>query len=91
MSDSSEDENLPSAAECGKRCQLFADLTGTDTALAMFYLQDRNWTVEVLNRLNSKIGVGSFRTKETISYNNTGVTSYKDFCTTCKTCNYEMI
>ncbi|XP_022314579.2 tyrosyl-DNA phosphodiesterase 2-like isoform X2 [Crassostrea virginica] len=46
MSESSEDENLPSAAECGKRCQLFADLTGTDTALAMFYLQDRNWIVE---------------------------------------------
>lgn len=51
MSESSEDENLPSAAECGKRCQLFADLTGTDTALAMFYLQDRNWIVEVLKSI----------------------------------------
>ena len=59
MSESSEDENLPSAAECGKRCQLFADLTGTDTALAMFYLQDRNWIVEVFK----SIGVGSFSYK----------------------------
>lgn len=47
MSEDNEDENLPSAAECEKRCQSFADITGTDTALAMFYLQDRNWNVEV--------------------------------------------
>lgn len=47
MSGDNEDENLPSAAECEKRCQSFADITGTDTALAMFYLQDRNWNVEV--------------------------------------------
>lgn len=47
MSEDNEDENLPSAAECEKRCQSFADITGTDTALAMFYLQDRNWNVEI--------------------------------------------
>lgn len=47
MSEDNEDENLPSAAECEERCQSFADITGTDTALAMFYLQDRNWNVEV--------------------------------------------
>ncbi|XP_062596386.1 tyrosyl-DNA phosphodiesterase 2-like [Saccostrea cucullata] len=46
MSDT-EDENIPSAADCERRCQSFADITGTDTALAMFYLQDRNWNVEV--------------------------------------------
>lgn len=44
----SDDANLPSAAECEARCQTFAEITGTDTALAMFYLQDREWIVEVL-------------------------------------------
>ncbi|KAL4218066.1 Tyrosyl-DNA phosphodiesterase 2 [Mactra antiquata] len=48
MSGSSDDEcaNLPSAQECEERCQAFASVTGTDTALAMFYLQDRDWNVE---------------------------------------------
>lgn len=62
MSEDNEDENLPSAAECEKRCQSFADITGTDTALAMFYLQDRNWNVEVSllqNFSKSLIGYGS--------------------------------
>ena len=46
MSDT-DDSNIPSAAECEARCQQFAAVTGTDTALAMFYLQDREWDVEV--------------------------------------------
>ena len=47
-SDSEVDErDLPSAAECEQRCQRFAEVTGTDTALAMFFLQDRQWSVEV--------------------------------------------
>ncbi|PVD32224.1 hypothetical protein C0Q70_07656 [Pomacea canaliculata] len=36
-----EEQNLPTAAECEERCQRFAAVTGTDTALAMFFLQDR--------------------------------------------------
>ena len=48
-SDVSESEaNLPTAAECEARCQEFAAVTGTDTALAQFYLQDMEWNVEVL-------------------------------------------
>ena len=49
MSDSSDDDdaNLPSAAECDRRCKEFADITGTDTALAMYFLQDREWSLEV--------------------------------------------
>jgi len=49
MSDSSDDDdaNLPSAAECDRRCKEFAEVTGTDSALAMFFLQDRQWSLEV--------------------------------------------
>lgn len=43
----SSDDDVPSASECEARCKEFADITGTDTALAMFYLQDRDWNVEV--------------------------------------------
>ncbi|XP_046350895.2 tyrosyl-DNA phosphodiesterase 2-like isoform X1 [Haliotis rufescens] len=51
MSDSEADsdvdeKNLPSREECEERCQMFAQVTGTDTALAMFFLQDREWNVE---------------------------------------------
>ncbi|KAK0039942.1 tyrosyl-DNA phosphodiesterase 2 isoform X2 [Biomphalaria pfeifferi] len=49
VSDSQSDEddiNLPSKDECEERCQQFAEITGTDSALAMFYLQDRDWSVE---------------------------------------------
>lgn len=47
MSDSESEENIPSKEECEERCQQFAVVTGTDTALAMFYLQDRDWDVDV--------------------------------------------
>ena len=46
-SESSEDANLPSAAECEERCQTFVAVTGTDSACAMFFLQDRDWDVQV--------------------------------------------
>ena len=50
MSDSEVDESkLPSPEECEKRCQEFAAITGTDTALAMFYLQDRDWSLDVIS------------------------------------------
>ena len=40
MSDSDHDEDdLPSGEECQKASEEFATITGTDTALAMFYLQ----------------------------------------------------
>ena len=45
--DEEEDENLPSGAECMKRCREFASITETDTALAMFYLQNNKWDLEV--------------------------------------------
>ena len=51
MSESDHDEDdLPSAEECQKASEEFATITGTDTALAMFYLQgidlrisENNW------------------------------------------------
>jgi len=47
MSDSDHDEDdLPSAEECQKASEEFATITGTDTALAMFYLQDVKWKLE---------------------------------------------
>lgn len=45
-SSSSEDDNIPPAEECERRCQEFAAITDTDTACAMFFLQDREWDVE---------------------------------------------
>jgi len=49
MSDSSDEDaaDLPSAAECDRRCKEFAAVTGTDSALAMFFLQDRHWSLQV--------------------------------------------
>ncbi|XP_060075100.1 tyrosyl-DNA phosphodiesterase 2-like [Ylistrum balloti] len=44
--DSQDDSALPSREECESRCQKFAEVTGTDTALAMFYLQDVEWNVD---------------------------------------------
>ncbi|CAL1538597.1 unnamed protein product [Lymnaea stagnalis] len=47
VTDSDDDDaNLPSREVCELRCQMFAEVTGTDTALAMFYLQDRGWIIE---------------------------------------------
>ena len=37
----------PSGAECLSRCKEFASITGTDSALAMFYLQNLNWDLQV--------------------------------------------
>ncbi|ESP03592.1 hypothetical protein LOTGIDRAFT_205031 [Lottia gigantea] len=45
-SEEEEDPNLPSQAECLERCIQFAELTGSDRALAMFYLQDRDWDLQ---------------------------------------------
>jgi hypothetical protein len=51
-SSSTENENSksnskPNGAECLARCKEFAKVTNTDTALAMFYLQDNDWNLEV--------------------------------------------
>lgn len=47
MFEDNEDENLLSVVECEKRCQCFVDIIGIDMVFVMFYLQDRNWNVEV--------------------------------------------
>ncbi|XP_074656077.1 tyrosyl-DNA phosphodiesterase 2-like [Tubulanus polymorphus] len=45
-SSGSEDEsNLPEKEVCAKLCREFADVTGTDTALAQFYLQE-SWNLQ---------------------------------------------
>ena len=46
-SDSVDESKIPSRDECERRCQNFAEITGTDSALAMFYLQDREWDLDV--------------------------------------------
>jgi len=40
------DDDLPSGEQCQKASEEFAAVTGTDTALAMFYLQDVRWSLE---------------------------------------------
>jgi tyrosyl-DNA phosphodiesterase 2 len=50
MSDNSDIEEIkttPTSAECLRRCKEFAQITGTDSALAMFYLQDLDWDLNV--------------------------------------------
>lgn len=44
--DSIENEILPSREECQTLTEQFAEVTGTDTALAQFFLQDRQWNLE---------------------------------------------
>ncbi|CAE1267020.1 TDP2 [Acanthosepion pharaonis] len=48
MSDSSEDEAeyLPSGDECKRRCDEFVNVTGTNSALAMFFLQNVKWDLQ---------------------------------------------
>ena len=46
-SDSDTDENLPSGPECLRRCKDFATITETDQALAMFFLQQNKWDLDV--------------------------------------------
>ena len=48
MGDKDDESAIPPAQECEARCQKFAAVTGTDSALAMFYLQDREWDLEVI-------------------------------------------
>lgn len=52
---SKSNSNKPSGAECLARCKEFAKVTNTDTALAMFYLQDNDWNLEVFRNLFLKI------------------------------------
>ena len=42
----SDEDETPNGAECLSRCKQFAEITGTDKALAMFFLQDTNWNLE---------------------------------------------
>ena len=46
-SDSSDEGYVPPREVCEARCQEFATITGTDSALAMFFLQDRDWDLDV--------------------------------------------
>lgn len=42
------EQDEPNGAECLRRCKEFASVTGTDNALAMFYLQDTKWDLEAI-------------------------------------------
>jgi hypothetical protein len=41
------DSDIPDRETCQKLTEQFAEITGTDEACAQFYLQDRNWNLEV--------------------------------------------
>jgi len=43
------DCDIPDRETCQKLTEQFAEITGTDEACAQFYLQDRNWNLEVSN------------------------------------------
>ncbi|VDM05603.1 unnamed protein product [Schistocephalus solidus] len=40
-------DSLPPANECMKLCETFAEFTETDKALAMMYLQQTSWNLEL--------------------------------------------
>jgi hypothetical protein len=44
-----ESEEQLNDAECLRRCKEFAKITNTDNALAMFYLQDNGWNLNVIS------------------------------------------
>lgn len=46
-SDSESDGDIPEVSVCKHLCEEFAEITGTDTACAQFYLQDRKWNLDV--------------------------------------------
>lgn len=43
---------LPSTEEATRLVNKFAEVTGTDTACAQFYLQDRDWDLQVMSHVN---------------------------------------
>ena len=43
----SGEDDIPDKDTCEKRCEKFVEITGTDSACAMFYLQDVHWNLEV--------------------------------------------
>ena len=47
-SDSDDCIILPTTEECDKLVRKFAKATNSDTSLAMYYLQDRHWDMEVI-------------------------------------------
>lgn len=47
--ESDSDADIPEVAVCQRLCEEFAEITGTDTACAQFYLQDRKWNLDVIN------------------------------------------
>ena len=49
VSDSDDDDStIPPKEECEQRINSFCDVTGADSALAMFFLQERGWSLEVI-------------------------------------------
>jgi hypothetical protein len=62
--DDSDDQDKPSGSECLSRCKQFAEVTGTDSALAMFFLQDTKWELEAA--LNNYFRVNSKESKKKI-------------------------
>lgn len=46
-SNHSEEEFVPNAKQAAELVSQFATITGTDTACAQFYLQDRDWDLQV--------------------------------------------
>lgn len=45
--DEDEEANLPKSEECLRRCETFASITNTNNALAMMFLQNRDWDLQV--------------------------------------------
>ena len=46
-SDSDDCAIIPDREECDRLCKEFAEISNTNSALAMYYLQDRDWSLEV--------------------------------------------
>ena len=51
-SSNKEEPFVPDAKQATELVNQFATITGTDTACAQFYLQDRDWDLQVIFRLS---------------------------------------
>lgn len=63
LDEEEDDEDVPDVATCQRLVEEFASVTGTDEALAQFYLQDRKWDLErsVNAYFETKNGGGGIR------------------------------
>ncbi len=55
VDDEGDTRGLPSADQCMKLCESFVEFTETDKAMAMMFLQDNDWNLEVAVSIHTRL------------------------------------